>query len=217
MYVQIRTRIGQKKLYELMSASKSSKFRDHISLVPRTWIVAFVFLSLTSCQYFPKAEDLVDGEDSKTYQGRIAFKSPEQSFVTIFRWLESDSTFQLTLRDRLALGGVRLHGNENDATIEYSNGKIEEGVDLDEWIDDNLGISVPFKELWKCLSLNCKLIDEADQQEYDQYGRIESFAGNQWTFTFSYRDADSDSSILKKLEMRKEDTKIRIFFTKFEN
>ena len=199
-----------------MNASNPSNICEHNRLVLKTWIVVLAFLWLTSCQNFPKSEDLIDGDYTKTYHGRIAFKSSERSFVTIFRWLESDSTFQLTLRDRLALGGVRLQGNDIAATIEYSNGKIEE-VDLDEWIDNNLGISVPFKELWQCLTMNCTLIDEADLQDYDQYGRVESFAGNQWSFTFSYRDEDPDSTILKKLEMRKDDTEIRIFFTKFEN
>lgn len=177
---------------------------------------AGVFL-FTSCQFFPESELLPQEEVTRTYQGRIAFKQPNQSFVTIFRWLESGSTFQLTLRDRLALGGVRVQGTESYATIEYSNGEKEEDVDLDEWIESNLGIALPFEELWKCLSLSCKLIDESKQREYDSYGRLEQFLSDQWNFKFSYKEKDPDSTALKKLEMSRDDTEIKIFFTKFEN
>lgn len=206
-----------KKLYELMSSSISYNFRDPNHLHQRTWIVAIGLLWLCSCQYFPKSEVPIDAEDTKSYQGRIAFKNPDHSFVTLFHWLESNSHFQLTLRDRLALGGIRLQGTESIAQVEYSNGQKEEDVDLDQWIEDKIGIAVPFKELWKCLSLKCKLIDEADQEKYDQFGRLEMFSSNQWSFTLSYRDVEPDSLILSKLEMHNDATEIRIFFSKFEN
>ena len=200
-----------------MGASNSANFRDSIRLCQRIGIVWFGLFWLCSCQFLLESKEPVDAELSKTYQGRIAFKSPNESFVTVFRWLESSSNFQLTLRDRFALGGIRIKGNESTAQIEYSDGKTVENVDLDHWIEDNLGLSVPFRELWKCLSLTCKLIDEAEQKNHDQYGRLKVFISNHWTFTFSYRDDDPDSSILKQLEMRKDTTEVRIFFTKFEN
>ena len=200
-----------------MTASKSSKFRHLSRLVLSKWVVMLGLLWLTSCQNFPKSEVPIDAEDTKIYQGRIAFKSPDESFVSMFSWLESNANFRLTLRDRLALGGVRLLGNEENASVEFSNGQKEENIDLDQWIEDKLGISVPFLELWKCLSLQCKLIEEADQQEFDSHGRLETFSNNQWTFTLSYRESDPDSSTLRKLELRKGDTQIRIFFTKFLN
>lgn len=180
-------------------------------------IVGVGVFFLTSCQIFSEPDVLTEEDATQTYQGRIAFKQPGQSFVTIFRWLESGSSFQLTLRDRLALSGVRLLGNENRATVEYSNGDKEEDVNLDDWVESNLGISLPFKELWKCLSLTCTLIDEGKQREYDSFGRLEQFISNRWTFKFSYKESDSDSTTLKKLEMRKDDTEIKIFFSKFKN
>lgn len=200
-----------------MSASNSFKLHAPKHLVRTTWVVVVGILGLTSCQYFPKTTDSIDAEDATKYQGRIAFKSSEQSFVTLFRWLESDSDFQLVLRDRLALGGVRIEGNDSTATVEYSDGKTEENVNLDAWIEDNLGISISFRELWNCLSLNCELIDDAETLEYDQYRRLETFTSDQWTFTFSYQDADPDSSILNRLELHKEDIEIKIIFTKFEH
>lgn len=200
-----------------MVVSNSSKFSDLIGFVLKSLLVLSGVLWLASCQIFSKPELSIDEENTKTYQGRIVFKSPNQSFVTIFRWVGSDSVFELTLRDRLALGGVRLQGSENHATIEYSNGRKVEDVDLDAWIDENLGISLPFNELWKCFSLKCKLIDDAETQEYDQFGRLEAFSSEQWAFLFSYQDSNKDSTSLEKLEMRKDDTEIRIFFTKFEN
>lgn len=181
------------------------------------WVLIVGLLGLASCQYFPVSEFPDHTKDTKTYQGRIAFKSPKQSFVTIFRWQESRSQFQLTLRDRLALRGVVLRGNDKQAQVEYSDGELVENVKLDEWIEDYLGITVPFKELWDCLSLKCRLIDEAAQQQYDQHGRLLSFISNSWAFTFSYRDPDPDSSTLHKLVLHKEDTKVQIFFTKFEH
>lgn len=200
-----------------MRVVNSFKLRAPNGLARTTWVVVIGILCLTSCQYFPKSSDSINEDEATHYQGRIAYKSSDQSFVTLFRWLESESDFQLTLRDRLALGGVRIEGNESTATVEHSNGKKEENVNLDTWIEDNLGISISFRELWKCLSLKCQLIDDAETQEYDQYRRLESFSSDQWTFTFSYRDDDPDSSILNELEMHKEDTEIKIFFTKFEN
>lgn len=206
-----------KKLYELMGVSNSAHFRDPIRLCQRFGIVLFALIWLCSCQFLLESQVPVDVEISKTYQGRIAFRSPSESFVTVFRWLETSSNFQLTLRDRLALGGIRINGNESTAQIEYSNGTTVENVDLDQWIEENLGLAVPFRELWKCLSLTCKLIDEAEQKNHDQHGRLETFFNDQWSFTFSYRDENPDSSILKELEMRKDETTVRIFFTKFEN
>ncbi len=215
MYISIWKIV--KKLYEHWGVSKSRNFQGASGLVLKSLTVGAGVLLITSCQFFPESELLPQEEATRTYQGRIAFKQPDQSFVTIFRWLESGSAFQLTLRDRLALGGVRVQGNESHATIEYSNGDKEEDVDLDDWIESNLGISLPFEELWKCLSMTCRLIDEAKQREYDAYGRLEHFSSDQWTFKFSYKEKDPDSTVLKKLEMSKDDTEIRIFFTKFEN
>lgn len=215
MYISIWKIV--KKLYEQWDTLNSRNFQGACDLVLKSLTVGTGVLLFTSCQFFPKSELLPQEEATKTYQGRIAFKQPNHSFVTIFRWLESGSTFQLTLRDRLALGGVRVQGNENHATIEYSNGDKEEDVDLDDWIESNLGISLPFEALWKCLSLTCKLIDEATQREYDSYGRLEQFSSDQWTFKFSYKEKDPESTTLKKLEMNKDDTNIRIFFTKFKN
>ena len=215
MYISIWKIV--KKLYERWGVSKSRNFQGPIGLFLKSLIVGAGVFLVTSCQFFPESELLPQEEATRTYQGRIAFKQPDQSFVTIFRWLESGSAFQLTLRDRLALSGVRVQGNENQATVEYSNGDKEEGVDLDAWIEHNLGISLPFKELWKCLSLTCQLIDEGKQREYDSYGRLEQFSSDRWTYKFSYKDNDPDSKTLKKLEMSKDDTEIRIFFTKFEN
>ena len=206
-----------KKLYERWSVSKSCNLHSAGGLVLKSLIVGTGVFWLTSCQIFTESDVLTEEDATKTYQGRIAFKQPGQSFVTIFRWLESGSAFQLTLRDRLALSGVRLLGNESQATVEYSNGDKEENVNLDEWIESNLGISLPFKELWKCLSLTCALIDEAKQREYDSFGRLEQFFSNRWTFKFSYKESDSDSTTLKKVEMRKDDAEIKIFFTKFKN
>lgn len=200
-----------------MSPSNSVHIRDPIRLYLRIGVVYFGLLLLCSCQFLLESKTPTDAEVTKTYQGRIAFKNPNESFVTVFRWLEFSSNFQLTLRDRLALGGVRIKGNESTAQVEYSNGKTVENVDLDHWIEDNLGLAVPFRELWKCLSLTCKLIDEAEQKNHDQHGRLEVFFSNQWKFTFSYRDDDPNSSILKQLEMRNDATEVRIIFTKFEN
>lgn len=215
MYISIWKIV--KKLYEHWGVSNSRNSQGASGLVLKSLTVGAGVFLVASCQFFPESELLPQEEATRTYQGRIAFKQPDQSFVTIFRWLESGSAFQLTLRDRLALGGVRVQGNESLATIEYSNGDKEEGVDLDDWIESNLGISLPFEELWKCLSMKCKLIDEATQREYDSYGRLERFSSDQWTFKFFYKEKDPDSTALKKLEMSKDDTKIRIFFTKFEN
>lgn len=200
-----------------MAISNSSKFRVHIGFVLKFCVVLTGVLWLASCQIFSKSELVIDEESTKTYQGRIVFKSPDQSFVTIFRWVGSDSVFELTLRDRLALGGVRLQGTDNQVTIEYSNGQKVKDANLDDWIEENLGLALPFKELWKCFSLECKLIDDSDTKEFDQFGRLEAFSSEQWAFVFSYEDSDKDSTTLKKLEMRKDDTEIRIFFTKFEN
>lgn len=215
MYISIWKIV--KKLYEHRRFFNSSDFRGTSVLIIKTLIIGVGVFWLTSCQFFPESDVLTEEDATKTYQGRIAFKQPGQSFVSIFRWLESGSAFQLTLRDRLALSGVRLLGNENQATVEYSNGDKEEGVNLDDWIEENLGISLPFKELWKCLSLSCTLIEEAKQREYDSYGRLEQFVSNQWTFEFSFKEKDPESTTLKKLEMSKDDTEIKIFFTRFEN
>ena len=215
MYISIWEIV--KKLYEHLSEAKSWTLHNPGGIVLKPLIVGAGVFWLTSCQFFSDSEVLSEEDATSTYQRRIAFKQPDQSFVTIFRWLESGSSFQLTLRDRLALGGVRVQGTESHATIEYSNGDKEEDVDLDDWIESNLGISLPFKEMWQCLSLTCKLIDEAKQREYDSYGRLEQFFSNQWTFKFSYKEKDPASTTLKKLEMSKDDTEIRIFFSKFEN
>ena len=200
-----------------MCASNSPKIRLHKRSVQIELVGVLGLLWLVSCQNFSNPDDPFDTKEAKIYQGRIAFKSPDESFVSVFRWQELNANFQLTLRDRLALGGIRIRGNENTATVEFSNGAKEENVDLDDWIEANLGITVPFVEMWKCLSLQCKLIDEAEQQEYDHQGRLKTFSHNQWKFAFSYLESGTDSSILRKLEFHKDDVKVRIFFSKFKN
>ena len=215
MYISIWKIV--KKLYERWVVSILCNSQRKSSLVLKSLTVGAGVLLVASCQHVSEPDLLSEEEATSVYQGRIAFKQPDLSFVTIFRWLESGSKFQLTLRDRLALSGVRVQGNENQVTIEYSNGDKEEDVDLDDWIESNLGISLPFKELWKCLSLKCQLIDEAKQSEYDSHGRLEKFYSNQWTLQFSYKEKDPDSTTLKRLEMSRDDTEIKIFFTKFKN
>lgn len=213
----IATRKLTKKLYELMRTSISRKIRYRNALVHIRWVSIVGILCLVSCQNFSIPEEPLDTEQLKIYQGRIAFKSPDESFVSLFRWEESNENFRITLRDRLAFGGVRIQGDENKATVEFSNGEKEENVNLDSWIEVNLGIPIPFVEMWKCLSLKCVLIDEADLHEYDAHGRLIAFTHNLWTFTFSYLKPRSSSSVLRKLELKKDDTEIRIFFSKFEN
>lgn len=171
-----------------------------------------MLFALAGCQPFSKSESIVDAEHTTSLKGRVAIQSPEQSFNGLFVFRESGGNFELTLRHRLAPLSVKIFGTEEAATIKTSTGQVEENVNLNLWLEDEFDVRLPFLELWRCLTLECSLISEGAEHQYDQDERLTSFQYKQWTFTVEYADKSLESKIVSQVTIEDDSVNLKFIF-----
>ncbi len=149
------------------------------------------------------------------YDGRMLIRSPDQNLTMSFSWESVGQQFQLVMRGRLGMGGVLVEGEGNSATLTQSNGEIYENVDLDTWISDQVGVQVPFLELWNCLDLDCSIIDESENKTMDEQGRLAAFSYAEWEFTIQYHNrAKQTVDTIKELNIQKQSTTVRLLLNR---
>lgn len=177
---------------------------------------ALVLLLVSGCQSLSR-EPLIaqtDDVDVLTVEGRIAIKSPVQSFNGSFRFKRVADQYELNLRDRTGFVQVKLSGKEESSTLSTSLGTTEENIDVNEWLLEEFGLSLPFLELWNCISLDCELIDEANEKKFDHDEQLSEFKYEQWIVAITYTDStestDSNISTVHEFIIRGDDTEVTL-------
>lgn len=175
-----------------------------------------VLLLVSGCQSLSR-EPLTpqtDDVDVLAIEGRIAIKSPAQSFNGSFRFKRVADQYELNLRDRTGFIRINLSGREESSTLTTSLGTKEENIDVNEWLFEEFGLSLPFLELWNCISLDCELIDEANKKEFDQDNQLIEFKYEQWVVSITYADstesADSSIPAVREFIIRGDDTEVTL-------
>lgn len=181
----------------------------------RSAIIVVACTLLMSCLSLSPATEKTElnSEDLQVLKGRIIYKSPEQSISAVFSWRSTGSEYVLRLRDRLGLGRVRIEGNNSSANIETSRGETLDDVDLQSWLTEELGISIPILELPNCLTMDCSFVRAGQNHMYDAQNRLIEFEYGAWTVKAIY-----DSNLSKKLNQVNEiqllngESKLRMIF-----
>lgn len=178
-------------------------------------VVAIGCTMLVSCISLrpPSNSTGIDLNWSHVLQGRFIYKSPEESFSAVFTWRSKGSNYELRLRDRLGLRRIHITGKDEQAKIETSSGQILEDVDVQTWLKEELGISVPILELPKCLTMDCSLVKSGKNHIYDEQNRIIEFEYDAWTVQASYDSRNTkNSNAVKEIQMSNGAIKLRMIF-----
>ena len=196
------------KLYEPMTVKVKSALLVIGALL--------ALLMSAACQSFAPTLDVQQNKNVEvlSFKGKIAIKSPVQSFTGSFRFKRVEDLYELHLRDRLGLVQINLSGTEESTTIATSLGTSQEDVDLNAWLHDEFGLSLPFLELWDCISLSCVPIDEANGKKFNPQNQLIEFVYEQWKISIEYVDSSESSeqveSRVQKFQIHGEDTKVTI-------
>lgn len=177
---------------------------------------ALVLLLVSGCQSLSR-EPLIaqtDDVDVLTIEGKIAIKSPVQSFNGSFRFKRVADQYELNLRDRTGFIQVKLSGTEESSTLTTSLGTTAENIDVNEWLLEEFGLSLPFLELWNCISLDCELIDEANEKKFEHNEQLSEFKYGQWVVAITYTDstesAGSNIPSVREFIIRGDDTEVTL-------
>lgn len=175
-----------------------------------------VFLLVSGCQSLSR-EPLIpqtDDVDVLAIEGRITIKSPVQSFNGGFRFKRVADQYELNLRDRTGFIRINLSGREESSTLTTSLGTKEENIDVNEWLFEEFSLSLPFLELWNCISLDCELIDEANEKKFEQDNQLIEFKYEQWVVSITYADstesAGSNIPTVREFIIRGDDTEVTL-------
>ncbi len=189
---------------------------------PRSAILAVVFASillagavLVGCQplTIPDLPDLEIGDQGVTSaSGRIIYKSDEGSGSLRFNWKSKDPRWELRLRSRLGTWRLHARGNVRIGDVVTSDGLDYKSIDVEKWIAEETGISIPILDLPGCMKMDCVMIESAMDERLDSQGRLVQFSFDDWLVGVEYVDNQEDSESVSEFEFKRDDTVVRVLF-----
>lgn len=194
-----------------MRTDRSSKVWRCVRLV----VMGFACALVMSCLPLSRSSENTGSEpqESQIVTGRVIYKSPGESFSAVFSWKSTESSYELRLRDRLGLRRVRIEGTNDSAKIETSRGESLEDVDLQLWLEDQFGISIPILELPNCMTMDCSMVRSGRNHQYDTYNRLVQFEYDSWTVKATYDSrVMEESNSVNELQLLNGETVVRMIF-----
>ena len=148
--------------------------------------------------------------------GRVAIRSPEESWSAVVRWQQAGEEFQVRLSNPLGQGLMNLRGSPGEVYLQTAEGQIYRAPDAETLLRDAAGMSLPVSGLrYWVLAVQDPARAAADVQvDGDDLPATLDQAG--WHIEYDrYRDTD-DVSLPDRLRFEGETVSGRLVITQWE-
>lgn len=148
-----------------------------------------------------------------TFNGRVAVRDEHaEGWNASLSWRQLDQNYDIRLSGTLGQGGVRLHGDNNQAVIEAADQTPQSAASPEALMHAQLGWHVPVEGMKYWLMGRPKPQPGTDDysETLDHLGRLSHLQQDGWNITYKRYARINGVELPRKLELKNQHLRVRL-------